>query len=108
MSDQVPTSPEPAPARQRFGLARYTLVRLALFAVVTVVLWLVGVRANLFLLLALGLVLSGFISLFALDRSRDAASTSVTGAFRRMNQRIEASARAEDDPVPDDAPRADQ
>jgi Protein of unknown function (DUF4229) len=106
MSDELSHPAEPTRARQRFGLARYTVIRLALFAVVTAVLWLVGVRANLFLLLALGLVLSGFISLFALDRSRDAASTSVTGAFGRMNQRIEASARAEDGPSPD-SPRVE-
>ncbi|MCX6460313.1 MAG: DUF4229 domain-containing protein [Actinobacteria bacterium] len=88
---------------KRFGLLRYTAIRLVLFIAVTAVLWLVGIRANLFFLLALGLVISGFISLFALNRTRDDASASVSGAFSRINRRIEQSATAEDiepDPPP--------
>lgn len=89
---------------ERFALLRYTLVRLAIFAVVTGLLWLIGIRANTFLLIALGLVISGFISLVVLNRSRDAASASVVGIFSRINQRIDESTRAEDvepSPPPD-------
>jgi len=81
---------------ERFALLRYTLVRLAIFAVVTGLLWLIGVRTNTLLLIALGLVISGFISLVVLNRSRDAASASVVGVFSRINARIDASTRAED------------
>ena len=88
--------PQPEASKSRFGLLRYTAIRLALFIVVTAVLWLIGIRANVFFLLALGLVISGFISLFALNRTRDAASTSVSGTFSRINRRIEQSATAED------------
>jgi len=94
---------ESAAQPKRFGLLRYTAIRLVLFIAVTAVLWLVGIRANLFFLLALGLVISGFISLFALNRTRDDASVSVSGAFSRINRRIEQSATAEDgelDPPP--------
>jgi len=83
---------------KRFALLRYTVIRIAIFAAVAGVLWLVGIRANTLLLVALALVISGFISLFTLNRSRDAASTSVSGVFQRMNQRIDESARAEDEP----------
>jgi len=85
-------------SEKRFALLRYTVIRLVIFAAVAAVLWLVGIRSNTFLLVALALVISGFISLFALNRSRDAASTSVSGVFRKLNERIDESARAEDDP----------
>jgi len=99
-------APEPAAPAPRFGLLRYTLVRLLVLAAVTGLLWLVGLRSNLLLLLALGLVISGFISLFVLNRARDDASASVVGMFRRMNDRIDAAARAEDDEPPPRAPES--
>ena len=71
---------------------------------VTGVLWLIGIRANTLILLALGLVISGLISIFALSRTRDQASASIVGVFTRLNQRIDQSARAEDDTENPDAP----
>ena len=98
MSEQAEPIADDEPSNQstRFGLLRYTAIRLAIFVAVTAVLWLIGIRANVFFLLALGLVISGFISLFALNRTRDAASASVSGTFGRINRRIEQSATAED------------
>ena len=81
----------------RHGLLRYTVIRVLIFAAVAAVLWLVGIRSNPLILVALALVISGFISLVALNRTRDAASVSVSSAFGRMNERIEKSAQAEDD-----------
>ena len=81
----------------RHGLLRYTVIRVLIFAAVAAVLWLVGIRSNPLILVALALVISGFISLVALNRTRDAASVSVSSAFGRMNERIEKSAKAEDD-----------
>ena len=74
-----------------------TLTWLSLASAVAGVLWLVGIRSNPLILVALALVISGFISLIALNRTRDAASVSVSSALSRMNDRIESSARAEDD-----------
>ena len=48
-------------------------------------------RAVRWLLIALAV---GFLALFLLNRSRDAASVSVTGVFRRINDRIDQSSRA--------------
>ena len=78
-------------------MLKYTAVRFLLFAGVTAVLWLIGIRVDIWVLLALGLAISGLISFFLLNRTRDDASSSLVGAFRRMNDRIDSSARAEDE-----------
>jgi hypothetical protein len=77
---------------------RYTLARLGILVAVIAVLWLLGLRHPL-LLLAFGFLISGVIAMVALDRSREGAAYGITSAIRRANARLDASARAEDEPV---------
>ena len=72
----------------------YTVSRILLFLVVFGLLYLVGARD--FVLIVLAFFISGAISLVLLSRQRDAMSSSVTGTFSRINERIEESKRAED------------
>ena len=100
MTDEQPhtdSTPVDEVTPVRLGLLRYSIIRILIFGAVAGVLWLVGIRSNPLILVALALVISGFISLIALNRTRDAASVSVSSALSRMNDRIESSARAEDD-----------
>ncbi len=83
---------------QRHSVLVYTAARLALFAVVVGLLYLVGLRS--YLLLVVALLVSGAVSLVLLNHQRDAMSSSVSGAFRRINDKIDASTRAEDDDAP--------
>ncbi len=78
----------------------YTVARLAVFAVVAALLYLVGLRGITLLLVAL--VASGIVALFALGRQRDALSEQVT----RAKQAVDERASAED--AADDARRAEQ
>jgi len=104
-SDQANEGPDtrnarqPAPAGARPGarsLIIYTGLRLAVFLVVWLLLqWLTGMRG--LLALALAIVVSGAISLLLLNRQRDAMSAGVWRFFRRINERIDAATRAEDD-----------
>lgn len=104
-SDQANEGPDtrndrqPAPAGPRPGarsLIIYTGLRLAVFLVVWLLLqWLTGMRG--LLALALAIVVSGAISLLLLNRQRDAMSAGVWRFFRRINERIDAATRAEDD-----------
>jgi hypothetical protein len=97
------SAPEPAPGHdpppevvpQRHSVLVYTLSRLAVFAVVVGLLALLGLRS--YLLVVVALLVSGAVSLVLLNRQRDAMSSAVAGTFRRINDRIDASARAEDD-----------
>ena len=73
----------------------YTLSRVLLFVAVFGVLYFLGARD--LVLIVLAFLISGAISLVLLSRQRDAMSSSVTGTFRRINERIEASSRAEDE-----------
>lgn len=73
----------------------YTLSRVLLFVAVFGVLYLLGARE--LVLIVLAFLISGAISLVLLSGQRDAMSSSVTGTFRRINERIEASSRAEDE-----------
>lgn len=73
---------------------RYSTLRFAVLLAVGAVGYLLGLRDLPLLLVAF--VGSGAISLFLLDRQRDALGSSVGGVFTRLNQRIDASARAED------------
>lgn len=74
----------------------YTLLRVALFAVVWVVVELLtpihGVWAA-----VVAILISGAISIIVLDRQRGAVGALAAGYFGRINARIEASARAEDE-----------
>ncbi len=70
----------------------YTLARLALFGAAYGLLWLTGLRNQLYLAV-LALLASGIVSMWLLARQRDAVSSAVSEWFAGFD----ASARAEDD-----------
>jgi hypothetical protein len=72
----------------------YTIKRLLLLVVVGGVLYLLHVRGVWLILFAF--LVSGFIAMVALRDSREGASYVITHAVARVNERIDASARAED------------
>lgn len=73
----------------------YSLLRLViLLAVWGLIAWLSPLKG--LWALALALLISGAISLFVLNRQRDEMSMGVARFFTGINERIEASARAED------------
>ncbi len=74
----------------------YTTLRVGLFAIVWVALELWSPVHGLWAAVA-AILVSGAISIVVLDRQRGAVGTVVAGFFGRLNARIEASARAEDD-----------
>lgn len=73
----------------------YTVLRVALFAVVWLSIELLTPINGLLAIIA-AILLSGAISLLVLDRQRGRAASVAAGFFGRINERIEASARAED------------
>jgi Mn2+/Fe2+ NRAMP family transporter len=79
----------------------YTLSRITLFVVALWVFYLLGARG--LLLIALAALASGLISFVVLSRQRDAMSAAVSDRVRRMKERLDASAAAED--VDEDLPR---
>ncbi len=80
---------------KRHPAVTYTLLRVLIFLVVLGVCYLLGARDLLLILLAI--VISGLASYVLLARQRDAMSAAVSERMRRLNERIDASARAEDD-----------
>lgn len=74
----------------------YTALRLLVLAVVWGVLQLTTPLRGL-LAIAVALLISGLVSLFVLDRQRERLSIGVAGFFGRLNARIDASSRAEDE-----------
>jgi len=98
----LPVEPAaPAPGFGRHPVVVYTLQRLALLLVVGGLLYLVGVRGIWLILFAF--LLSGVIAMVALRGSREGASYGITHAVQRVNDRIDASSRAEDyDDLDDD------
>lgn len=77
----------------------YTLLRLAIFAAVWMLVQVItpwrGLAA-----IAVAILVSGGISLFVLDRPRGQLAVGVNAFMQRINDRIEASTRAEDvDPL---------
>ena len=73
---------------------RYSTLRLAVLLVVGAVCYLIGLRG--FMLLLVALIASGIVSLFVLDRQREALGESVGGVFSRINARIDENTRSED------------
>lgn len=74
---------------------RYSGLRIALLVAVGGLAYAVGMRGLLLLLVAfLG---SGLLSVFVLRGSRDQLGSNVGGVFQRMNDRIDAATRAEDE-----------
>jgi hypothetical protein len=73
----------------------YTTIRLGLVVLVWLVFQLFTPVRGL-LAVALALLISAFLSIIFLSRQRDAMSESMFGFFRRLNERIDASAAKED------------
>ena len=80
----------------------YTALRVLIFAGVWLLLSLLTPLRGLWSL-SLAILVSGAISIVALNRQRDAVSVGVSGFFKRLNDRIDASTRAEDDDGLDEA-----
>jgi Protein of unknown function (DUF4229) len=73
---------------------RYTLLRVLLFLAVAALLWIVGMRGVWLLLFAI--LGSGIISIFALSRSRDAASAALANRVATVRARMAERTAAED------------
>ena len=81
----------------------YTALRIALFLVVWLTIELLTPISGIWAIVV-AILISGAISIVLLDRSRNQAGLAAAGFFGRINERIEASARAEDiDDEPDQA-----
>ncbi|HTY71741.1 MAG TPA: DUF4229 domain-containing protein [Actinomycetes bacterium] len=72
----------------------YTLARLGLVAVVAGLLWLVGLRGP--VLLVLAFVVSGLVSYVILRRQRGALAETVDARARRIRERMAEAEAAED------------
>ena len=72
----------------------YTFLRILILASFLGVGYLVGLRGV--LLLVIGFLASGIVSLFVLSRTRDQVSTSISGLFQGINNRISRAAEKED------------
>jgi hypothetical protein len=72
----------------------YTVLRLGLFVVVFVLLYLAGARS--ILLLAGAILISGLISYFALNAQRMAMSSIITKRLTIFRERLDAGTRSED------------
>ena len=73
----------------------YTVLRLGLFVVVFLLLYLAGARSV--LLLAGAILISGLISYFLLNRQRMAMSSVISKRVSSFKERLDAGTRAEDD-----------
>jgi hypothetical protein len=76
------------------ALVRYTALRFLVFVVVAALLWIFGLRGYWLLLVAV--LLSGFVSLFVLNRSRDELSAAYVERRERIKQRMVERTAAED------------
>ena len=72
----------------------YTAARVVLFAVMLMLLYLVGARG--LLLVGLALVISGVISFVLLSRQRDAMSGALTARIGNFRQRLDEGTQVED------------
>ena len=91
-AETAPTAPHGAP---RHAGLWYTAARVVLLAVVAGILYLVGARG--FLLLVLAFLISGLISFVVLAKWREALSARIADRFTKINKKIETSKTAEDD-----------
>ena len=81
--------------RSAWSIVLYTVLRVAIFIGAWILIeWLTPLHG--LFAAAFAIVISGAISIIALNGQRNAMSESLFGFFRRMNARIDASARAED------------
>jgi len=72
----------------------YTVLRLLILLSFLAVGYLVGLRG--IVLLLVSVLTSGIVSLFVLSRNRDQVSTSISGLFQGINNRISRAAEKED------------
>lgn len=86
---------EVADARAKGSVWIYTGMRILLFIAIWLLLQLLTPLRGLWGVAA-AILISGLISIFVLNRQRDAMSSTVGAFFRRINERIDESARAED------------
>lgn len=93
--DEKQSADDALPARTAHATLRYSTFRLAIFAVVLVLLWLVRVRGV--LLVALALLVSGLASYALLRQQRDEMSMQLAGATQRRRKRSAARAAREDE-----------
>lgn len=104
-----PAADAPDQAATSFGrhpVVLYTAKRIVLLLVVGGALYLVGVRGIWLILFAF--LVSGFIAMVALKDSREGAAYGITHAVQKVNDRIDASSRAEDyDDLDDDLDRSE-
>ena len=92
------TSPRAAKAT---AIAVYTGLRIGLFVLVWLTIELLTPISGVWALVA-ALLISGALSVVLLDRQRSRMAVIADGFFRGINERIEASARAEDLDEPSD------
>lgn len=100
---ETPDAAEPttSPSFGAHPIVIYTFQRLLLLVAVGGVMYLLGLRGVWLILFAF--LLSGFIAMVALRGSREGAAYGITTAVKRVNDRIDESARAEDvDDLDDD------
>ncbi len=74
----------------------YTVLRVALFALVWLTIELITPISGIWAIVA-ALLISGAISIVVLDRPRGRVGAATAGFFGRINARIDAATRAEDD-----------
>ena len=106
-NEPVPTNPQRIP----HATLRYTTLRLALFLVALVLMWVIAKLAgmdlstdtNRLILLAVALLLSSSVSFFALSKYRDAMSAGLVARGQRLSNRIEDSKSFEDEDEDEDA-----
>ena len=85
------------------AFVQYTAARIAIFLACWGLLWLIGAKGVLGVLLAL--VVSGLISYVVLDRVRGRFAAAVSGSFKGFRARFAAGKAAEDNPEPADDPQ---
>jgi uncharacterized membrane protein YjjB (DUF3815 family) len=73
----------------------YSVLRLGLFAVAFLLLFVAGARS--WLLLALAALVSAVVSYFVLSRQRNAMAGAIDRRITGFRQRLDAGTRAEDD-----------
>jgi len=68
---------------QEFKLLKYTAARILVFVAFLVVFYLLGLRE--FTLIIVALLISGIVSLFALNTTREAAASKIAKLFKKTN-----------------------
>ncbi len=88
-------SPQSVAPRTPYAILLYTLARIGLLFLVGFVLYLLGMRS--ILLIVVAFLISGLLSFFLLDRLRDAVSARFADRLARSKQASAARAAAEDE-----------